>query len=183
MVDDNILTTIEPGLSREEKEDLVLFPETHSKRTNLIDVNFDLHPLPIGVCKKIARKMAPIGAGFERAAKGGGDAGDPELDINTIDALVDCLVIMAGHYKLPSSITKERIEEEVAPEDVIGILKLQLVINKENNFLLQNLRSILQMIDLVAMIGPLAKQPSTLPGVSDGESASISLPANIQQDN
>ena len=172
----SVLSTVDARLTPQEKEDLVLFPETHIRKVKLLDVEFDLRPLSISACKKLSKRIAPITAEFERIIKEGGDAGNPELDIDTIDALLDCVVILSQFYKLPSSISRERVEDEASPEDILDVIKWQLMINRDNNFLLQNLRGVVRMIDLAALLPTISPNPpSTLPTVSNLESGSESL--------
>lgn len=170
------LTTISPDASKEDKEDAVLFPENHLITARLLDHTVDLRPLPISVCKKLSRKIAPVATTFEKVQREGGDAGDPELDITTIDTLLECVGILAAFYKFPSSLSKERLEDELSPEELIDFLQKQLILNRENNFLLFNLRGIIRAVDLVGQTtdSNSDKPPSTPPTVINGESDSES---------
>lgn len=183
----SVLSTVEMNLSPREKEDLVLFPDTHSRKMKLLDVEFEVRPLSISASKKLSKRIAPVTAQFEQAMKegkdgGGSDVGNPELDIDTMDALLDCVVIMAQFYKLPSSINRERIEDEAAPEEILDLLKLQLMVNRDNNFLLQNLRSVVRVIDLAALLPSISPNLPSMPptasdSASDSESLSTTTPA------
>lgn len=170
------------ALSKDEKEDLVLFPETHTKKAKLLDVEIELRPLPISVSKKLSAKITPLGARFDSVGKTG-DAGNADLDLTTIDTLLDCVMILHTFYKLPSTLTKEKLEEEALPEEILGFLNAQMELNRDNNFLLQSLRNILRIVDLSSELNNLPpKLPSMLPTVSSGESASDSSPTSIPAD-
>lgn len=158
-------------LSRDEKETLVLFPETHTREAKLLGAQVTLRPLSISASKKISMKVAPLSAAFEKL-KAEPDAGSPDLDLNAIDTLLDCVMIIAQFYRL-DTITRERLEEEVSPEELLAFLNAQLSVNRENNFLLQNLRAILRIVDLSSLVYLSSlRQLSTLPGAEPGESPS-----------
>jgi hypothetical protein len=168
-----MMETVPKSLTPEQSEELVLFPETHNTKVKLLDVDVELRPLPIGISKKISKQMEPISNQF--AKMGANQEENPDLDMNTIESLMDCIMLLAGFYKLPSSISKERLEEEALTEDLIDLLKAQLVLNKENNFLLQNLRGVLRIVELAAEMQnrPTSVNPSSTPPIAtDGESAS-----------
>lgn len=158
-------------LSEEEKETKVLFPETHNRDAELLGQKIELRPLPISPSKKIAAKMVPLSIDMDKM-RTDPDAGSADLDIKTVDTLLDCAMILVNYYKL--SFSRERLEEETTTEEILSFLAAQVALNKENNFLLQSLRVVLRMVEWSSVLYLKSPNPPAMPPTaSDGESTSF----------
>lgn len=160
-------------LTKEEKETKVLFPETHNEDVQLLGQKIELRPLPISPAKKIAVKMVPLSIDMDKM-RTDPDSGSSDLDIKTIDTLLDCVMILVNYYKLPFS--RERLEEDATTEEILTLLAAQVALNKENNFLLQSLRVVLRMVEWSSVLYLKSpNQRSMPPIVNAGESTSLDL--------
>jgi len=107
-----------------------------------------IKPLPIKPAKKLSSLLNNILREFNKL----GQMDPKERDSTALggqdellaDSLVDCLVVLSDHYKW--GVERDAILEEMTLKEVKSVIDVQAALNEEDDFLLQPLRIISQVL-------------------------------------
>jgi hypothetical protein len=144
-----------------EKEEKVLFPETHVSKIKFLGKDIDLTPLPFAITKKlrsvfkeIQKKLSVISIDAEHYKK------DPEglykrirefvnsgedIDFEVAIAILDSMWILASYYKLGIE-SKEKLNDVCSLTEAQNFVDTQFKLQEENDFLLRPLVLIMKAI-------------------------------------
>lgn len=126
-------------------EERILFPEGKVLKASLCGETVELRPLPIKWAKQLSARLSDVIKQFGEEDKKKLKAFQEKADIEIVDALLDCMVIMAQFYEL-EDVERESIEKVMSVTEVKALVLAQAQINEDDDFLLMPLQAIIGVL-------------------------------------